>query len=110
MTHLMPIDLMPIDLSDLLAWCESERAWLRQTIETLVALESPSTDKAAVDRCGDELASRLRGIGGTVTRLDGGERGDHIVADFDGASPGLLVLGHFDTVWPVGQIARMPLR
>jgi len=110
MTHLMPIDVMPIDLSDLLAWCESERAWLRQTIETLVALESPSTDKAAVDRCGDELASRLRGIGGTVTRLDGGDRGDHIVADFDGASPGLLVLGHFDTVWPVGQIARMPLR
>jgi glutamate carboxypeptidase len=100
---------MPSAPADLLDWCQRERTWLRDTIERLVVLESPSTDKAAVDRCGRELASRLETIGGAVTRVAGGERGDHIVAEFAGAPPGVLLLGHFDTVWPVGQIARMPL-
>ena len=34
-------------MRDLLAFCESERPWLLETIEGLVRLESPSTDKAA---------------------------------------------------------------
>ncbi len=33
-------------------FCRAERAWLLETIEALVRLESPTTDKAAVDRCG----------------------------------------------------------
>lgn len=101
---------MTIALPELLAWCETERAWVRQAVETLAALESPSTDKLAVDRCGDELSSRLRELGAAVTRIPVADRGDHIVADFDGVSPGVLLLGHFDTVWPVGQLARMPVR
>ena len=100
----------PTASSDLLAWCEARRAWLRETIETLVRLESPSTDKAAVDRCGAELTRRLEAIGGTVTRLDGGPRGDHIRAEFTGPARRVLLLGHFDTVWSVGQLERMPLR
>ena len=54
-------------------------------IERLVALESPSTDKAAVDRCGGELRRRLSELGATVTTTDGGARGDHIRADFAGS-------------------------
>jgi len=100
----------PTAPSDLLAWCELRRGWLRETIETLVGLESPSTDKAAVDRCGAELSARLEALGGEVTRIEGGPRGDHIRADFAGSVPGVLLLGHFDTVWPVGQLARMPVR
>jgi len=95
---------------DLLPWCEAETAWLLDAIGTLVTLESPSTEKAAVDRCGAELAARLSALGGTVTRLDGGVRGDHIRADFEGGPRKVLLLGHFDTVWPVGQLDRMPLR
>lgn len=102
--------MTPTAPSDLLAWCELRRGWLRETIETLVGLESPSTDKAAVDRCGAELSARLEALGGEVTRIEGGPRGDHIRADFAGSVPGVLLLGHFDTVWPVGQLARMPVR
>jgi glutamate carboxypeptidase len=100
----------PRDSSDLLAWCEARRDWLRETIETLVALESPSTDKAAVDRCGAELRSRLEALGAEVIGIDGGPRGDHIRADIAGSAARVLLLGHFDTVWPVGQLACMPLR
>jgi len=110
-------------INDLQTFCRAERHWLIETTEALVRLESPTTDKAAVDRCGAELASRLEAIGGRVTRLSRLERGDHLRAAFGPAAcpearrgePGhdqgkqRLLLGHFDTVWPVGQLEKMPL-
>ncbi|HET7217178.1 MAG TPA: M20 family metallopeptidase [Vicinamibacterales bacterium] len=97
---------------DLLRWCEARQGWLLDAVAALVRLESPSTDKGAVDRCGAELSARLAALGGVVTRTGGGQRGDHIRADFDdrGASVRVLLLGHFDTVWPVGQLERMPFK
>ena len=97
-------------MSDLLSWCEAEQPWLRETIEALVRLESPSHDRAAVNRCGAELGTRLTACGGRVSRLPGGERGDHLRAEFEGDGAPLLILGHFDTVWDVGVLETMPLR
>jgi len=97
------------DLQQLQRFCRDERAWLVETIAALVALESPTTDKGAVDRCGSELASRLEAIGGRVSRLSRTDRGDHLIAEFGCGASQVLLLGHFDTVWPVGQIAKMPL-
>ena|SRR5215204_4670589 len=82
-----------------------------QTIEALVRLESPTTDKAAVDRCGALLERMLAGAGGSVERITQRERGDHLLARF--AGPGgapIMILGHFDTVWPVGTLAHMPVK
>ena len=90
-------------------FCRDERSWLLETIEALVGLESPTTDKTAVDRCGRELASRLETIGGRVSRLPRQDRGDHLLAEFGCGASQILLLGHFDTVWPVGQLERMPL-
>ena len=94
-----------IDLQD---FCRDHREWLLETIEALVALESPTTDKAAVDRCGAVLVTRLEAIGGRVTRLPREARGDHLLAEFGCGASQVLMLGHFDTVWPVGQLDRMP--
>jgi glutamate carboxypeptidase len=96
-------------MKQLLAFCESERDWLRETIEALAALESPTPDKSAVDRCGAALARRLSAIGGRVREVSGAAAGNHLVAEFDGEGPRVLLLGHFDTVWPVGQLAAMPV-
>jgi glutamate carboxypeptidase len=90
-------------------FCRDERGWLLETVEALVAVESPATDKAAVDRCGRELSSRLEGMGGRVSFLTRSDRGDHLLAEFGCGASQILLLGHFDTVWPVGQLARMPL-
>jgi len=95
-----------IDLRD---FCRANSEWLLETIDTLVGLESPTTDKAAVDRCGSVLAERLAAIGGRVTRLTRPDRGDHLLAEFGCGASQILLLGHFDTVWPVGQLDRMPL-
>src|SRR4051812_37342456 len=94
-----------IDLHD---FCRARRDWLLETTESLVALESPTTDKEAVDRCGAALVSRLEAIGGRVTRLPRVQRGDHLLAEFGCGASQVLLLGHFDTVWPIGQLDRMP--
>lgn len=95
-----------IDLRD---FCRANRDWVLETTEALVALESPTTDKGAVDRCGAALAVRLEAIGGRVSRLTRTDRGDHLLAEFGCGASQILLLGHFDTVWPVGQLDRMPL-
>lgn len=110
---------MILDPDRLLTWCQAELAWQVSTIEALARIESPSHDKAAVDRCGAELARRLQEIGGKVTLIPS-DVGDHVRAEFGGGdTPGgadapddreqVLLLGHFDTVWPIGTLERMPI-
>jgi glutamate carboxypeptidase len=96
-------------LYDLQNFCRAHADWLIETIESLVRIESPSDDKAAVDRCGAELAARLRAIGGAVTPLPQADRGDHLRAEFGRGDHQILLLGHFDTVWPIGTLDRMPV-
>ncbi|HEX6163505.1 MAG TPA: M20 family metallopeptidase [Vicinamibacterales bacterium] len=93
-----------------LDYCLANHDWLLELIETLVAIESPSDDRAAVNRCGDELAARLEALGGAITRVPSAAAGDHLRASFGSGSRQILLLGHFDTVWPVGQLERMPLK
>ena len=97
-------------MKELIAYCESESGALRRDIETLVRLESPSDDKAAVDRCGDLLVSMLEAAGARVSRLRQETRGDHVRAEFAGGPRSVLILGHFDTVWPLGTLARLPFK
>jgi glutamate carboxypeptidase len=94
----------------LLDYCAAHRDWLLELIEALVAIESPSDDRVAVNRCGAELAARLEAIGGQVTRIASTTAGDHLRASFGEGPRQILLLGHFDTVWPVGQLARMPVK
>lgn len=96
--------------SDLLAYCSANRDWLIEFIEALVAIESPSDDPVAVNRCGAELGDRLSAIGAAITRVSSSTAGDHLRASFGQGDRQVLLLGHFDTVWPVGQLQRMPLK
>jgi len=93
-----------------LDYCSAQRDWLLEFIEALVAIESPSDHPAAVNRCGAELASRLEALGGALTRVSSSTAGDHLRASFGKGQRQILLLGHFDTVWPIGQLTTMPLR
>jgi glutamate carboxypeptidase len=97
-------------MKHLLHFCESHADEIVATIEALVRLESPSTDKPAVDRLGEEIAARLRAQGAEVELLRRSDRGDHIAARMPGSGRPVMLLGHFDTVWPLGTLDRMPLR
>jgi glutamate carboxypeptidase len=94
----------------LLDYCRNHRDWLHDLIHALLRIESPTDDKPAVDRCGAVLAARLREIGAAVTPVPQVEAGDHLLARFGSAPRQVLVIGHFDTVWPIGQLGRMPIR
>jgi glutamate carboxypeptidase len=75
---------------------------LLDLLRELVELESPTGDTAAVR---DRLAAELEALGATVA-----VEGAHLRADLPGAGPPLLLLGHFDTVWPRGTLETMPWR
>ena len=79
-----------------------------------VRCESPSGDKAAVDRFGAMVAREWRRRGTEVKILRQRLRGNHLRIEWPHAtsrSDGqILVLGHLDTVYPIGTIAKMPFR
>lgn len=98
-----------MNLAQLLRFCKAERDWIVETTSALARLESPTSDKERVDQCGAELARRLAELGTSVEMIAQDAAGDHIRASFGSGPAQLLLLGHFDTVWPVGQIERMPV-
>ncbi len=80
----------------------------------LVRAESPSFDKAAVDRLGRLLAAEWRRRGARVQLLPQRTRGNHLCATLwlgEGRPAGqILVLGHLDTVYPLGTLRQMPFQ
>jgi glutamate carboxypeptidase len=75
-------------------------------LRELVELESPTYDEG-VRAVAERLGGELEALGGEVVLL-GPEA--HLQADFPGEGGRLLVLGHTDTVWERGTLARMPFR
>ncbi|HZQ81457.1 MAG TPA: M20/M25/M40 family metallo-hydrolase [Gaiellaceae bacterium] len=76
-------------------------------LRALVEAESPSADPAACRACvdvADSLARELFGVAGE--RIEAGGR-VHLRWRF-GAQPRVLLIGHLDTVWPLGTLARWP--
>lgn len=97
-------------MQPLLSAAHSHRDWAVAVIEELVRLESPSGDVAALNRCGAALARHMAALGGRVTPLAAPGAADHLRAEFGAGQSQVLLLGHFDTVWPVGQLEHMPVR
>jgi glutamate carboxypeptidase len=79
-----------------------------------VECESPTYDVAAVDRMMDIASRDLVIAGARIERMSGRMGfGGCVRATFPHATPnvpGILVMGHLDTVHPVGTLARLPFR
>jgi glutamate carboxypeptidase len=95
-----------------LAYFEQRRDQLVSAIRELVEIESPSDNKNAVDRLAETLAQKSAALGGKVTVHQAAGFGNHLQVDFAGKSGGkpVLLLGHYDTVYPLGTLASMPCR
>jgi glutamate carboxypeptidase len=86
---------------------------LKARLRELVVVESPSEDKAAVDRAGTLVAGWVEALGGKVKRYRQKAFGDVLELRFGPARSKrgrVLLLGHLDTVWPMGTLAKMPWR
>ena len=83
-------------------------------LQKWVLCESPSFDRAAVNRMQDIAAHDLALMGASVERITPHSlAGDCIRARLphpDIGDPGILILGHMDTVHPIGTLAKLPVR
>jgi len=88
-----------------------------ETTRELVEMESPSDNKQAVDRIAAFLAQKFEALGGRTQFHRTNDFGDSLQIDFDGSPHGssaprkpVLLLGHYDTVYPLGTAAIMPCK
>jgi len=106
-----------IPMRALLAGARQKQGDLLKLIRELVLAESPSDDKASVDSCMAIAAAQARKLGGRVKLHRQRQRADILEARFgprstrsrDHEVPAML-LGHLDTVWPLGTLKTMPCR
>ncbi|MCX7172889.1 MAG: M20/M25/M40 family metallo-hydrolase [Proteobacteria bacterium] len=99
-----------------------EKAGVVDTLRDLVAIESGSRDREGLDRIADLLEKRLKAAGGKVEVIDPNSEitrmqdtpptvGKVVVARFEGTGTRrILLLGHMDTVYPRGTLAKRPFR
>jgi len=101
---------------NLLAHFECQKSEMIEFTRWLVEQESMSREASALKRIAENLGERLASIGGEVELFHDAARGTTLRARF--ASSGddgkdrkpLLIVGHLDTVWPLGTLAARPFR
>jgi glutamate carboxypeptidase len=97
---------------DRLPWFRERQGAMVEAIRQMVEIESPSDNKSAVDRLGRWLAGKFEALGGHSKFHRASDYGDHLQVDFPGRDrrQPVLLLGHLDTVYPLGTLAAMPCR
>jgi glutamate carboxypeptidase len=83
---------------------------LLSDLEALVARESPSDQAGAVSALAAWIRDTLAARGVRARTLPCPPRGDALLAELGAGSGGTLLLGHLDTVWPLGTLAEWPFR
>jgi glutamate carboxypeptidase len=92
-------------------WVRAHRDDLLADVAAYVGIETPSDDKECLARGLSWVDGWLRerlGEPASVRDVDGGTHGDIKVYDYPGAGDPVLVLAHYDTVWPLGTLANWP--
>jgi glutamate carboxypeptidase len=96
----------------ILAWLHARGDEMVRMLTEAALLESPSSDPAAQDPVLELFADRLRSLGFRCRRLAGQRSGGQLLAmpgDYRRGMPRQLLLGHCDTVWSRGTLAKMPV-
>jgi glutamate carboxypeptidase len=106
-------EIRPI-MHKLSADLQRREALMVRLLGRFVRYESPSHDKPSVDRLARLVAAEWRRRGAKVATLPQKLRGNHVRAEVwlgAGRPAGqILILGHLDTVYPSGTLAKMPFR
>jgi glutamate carboxypeptidase len=101
-------------MSVLLNHFTARQATILKSIRELVERETKSREAARLDEIARFVAGQLREIGGQIELIPQPGYGTHLRAGFSFdhalAEPRVLVIGHLDTVWPVGTLERLPFR
>ena len=96
---------------DILAWLQSRRDDLVELLRRLAEAESPSDVPESQSTVREIIAAELEALGFMVRRIPGRSSGGMLYArprERRDAAAAQLILGHYDTVWPLGTLAEMP--
>ena len=77
-------------------------------LKHLVETGSPTHDKKAVNRIGAIMAGEAQKLGAKIEIVPKANVGDQIIARWGQGPGGILLLGHMDTVFPLGILGKMP--
>ena len=92
--------------TDLLAEAMARHDDLVEAVRTLVEVESPSSDVAACERAVTAAAAMVQDWLGSPARIE--THDGRPVLRWGPGHPRVLLLGHLDTVWPIGTLERIP--
>ncbi len=96
-----------VDVPGLHRWLDDHRDPLLADVLALVRHETPSTDRELLARALDWLDRWVTGSLGEPRHRS--RTGHAIVFDYPGVgSAPVVLLGHYDTVWPAGTLAGWP--
>jgi glutamate carboxypeptidase len=97
-------------MSQILDHLRSRQPAMVQTLEQLVMIDSPSSERAAVNDVADFLAQAFGALEAQVERLPQPAFGDHLRVTWGTGDRQVLLLGHMDTVWPLDETQRRAFR
>ena len=104
-----------LDFRRLLKFCHAGLPAMMQCLRQAVEIESPSLDKACIDRIAGFFAREIKRCGGKARLLPHPSAGAAVLATFWNSgrprdAKSILLLGHHDTVWGAGTLRQMPFR
>ncbi|MEW5975574.1 MAG: M20 family metallopeptidase [Acidobacteriota bacterium] len=99
-------------MTDLRSYFSQLEPSLIEWLTDLVNFDSPSGNKAALDALARKLAGHFERCGATLRWVPNSDTGDHLLVRFEGdaSKAPVLILGHLDTVWEIGEAERRPAR
>jgi glutamate carboxypeptidase len=83
---------------------------MRGFLEEIVNLESPSTQKPAVDTLALRIIQELESLDASISIFPQEEAGSNVIGRWGSGMDGILLLIHLDTVYEMGTLAARPLR
>lgn len=99
------------DIMSLLHHIEADVPELLRLLEQSVNMDSPSTSKAHGNLMADWYEAQfIRLTGGRVRRFSDPAAGDRLLCELGDGERQILLVGHYDTVWPIGEAERRPFR
>jgi glutamate carboxypeptidase len=97
-------------LRELLDWTAAREEEMARLLAEIVDIESPSDHPPGVGALAARLGQLLAELGYEVEQVPVPSAGPILRARTRGATRPVMLLGHLDTVWPVGTVAARPVR
>lgn len=97
--------------SDILQYLQGQRGEMIRLLESMARVESPSDEPATQYAIREVIAAEFEQLGFRVCRIPGRDSGGMLYASDPTRGRGAkaqLMLGHYDTVWPMGTLETMP--